>query len=89
MNKTGTEADKAAEKERQSLVEQLAVNDKVPFDKAELEAKPVEELKKLQAMSRGENYTGRGGPKVATHESTQAQYAETVPYWEKKKEGDE
>jgi transcriptional regulator with XRE-family HTH domain len=77
------------ERERQALVDELAANSSVPYDKAELEAKPVEELRKLQAMSRGESYVGRGGPHVATNVDT-PQFAEPVPYFEqKKKEGEE
>lgn len=69
------------ERERQTLVDELAANDQVPFDKAELEAKPLEELRKFRAMSRRESYAGRGGPTVATHEEAEAQYAEPVPYF--------
>jgi transcriptional regulator with XRE-family HTH domain len=79
------------ERKRQSLVEVLAANESVPFDKAELEAKPVEELEKLQAMARGEHYAGRGGPQIAT-QAGEPQFAEPVKYWEtdtqQKKDGE-
>ena len=50
-----------------------------------------EELRKLRAMSRGEDYAARGGPQVATH-AADSQYAETVPYFDepkKEKKGEE
>ena len=70
------------ERERQKLVDELAANERVPFDKAELEAKPVEELRKLRAMSRGENYAARGGPRVADNAAEkEPRFADPVPYW--------
>lgn len=79
-----------AERERKSLVEALAGNDKVPFDQAELESKAVAELRKLHAMSRGENYAMRGGADPTTVQTTsnEQQYVEPKPYYAKDKEGD-
>jgi len=71
------------ERERQSLVTELTANKAVPFDQAELEAKPLVELQKLHAMSRGENYAGRGGPRVAENVASE-QFAEPVSYFEQK-----
>jgi len=77
------------DRERQSLVAELAANEKVPFDQAELESKPVEELRKLRAMSRGESYAGRGGPQIATQQAHGRQYAQPVPYFAKDEKKEE
>jgi len=79
------------ERERQALVEELAGNAAVPYDRADLEAKPLVELQKFQAMIRGEDYTGRGGPRVFNASNSDPQYAPPVAYHVKaqKKEGDE
>lgn len=75
------------ERERQALVKELAGHFRVPFTAAELEAKPMEELRKLRTMALGENYAGRGGPQGAPNTGEQ-RFMEPVPYWEKdKKEG--
>ncbi len=72
------------ERERKEMVEQLAANEAVPFDQAELEAKSADELRKLMAMSRGENYAARGGPQIATHVASGGHFAEPVAYYEQK-----
>ena len=80
-----------AEKERKVLVDELSANEQVPFDAAALEAKPVDELRKLAAMSRGVSYAGRGGPRVAETAAAGDQFMAPVAYFEKKekKEGEE
>ncbi|KKN44579.1 hypothetical protein LCGC14_0691830 [marine sediment metagenome] len=71
------------ERERKGLVEALAGNDAVPFDTADLEARPLEDLRKLFAMSRGAVYAGRGGPNVSNVKPDDApQYMEPTKYWE-------
>jgi len=73
------------ERERQSLVQELAGNFRVPFTAAELESKPIEELRKLREMVKAENYGGKGGPVIPGAET---RYAEPEPYFRKdKKEG--
>lgn len=74
------------ERERQALVAELAGNERVPFDKAELDAKNFEELRKLRSMARGENYAGLGGPRTGTVPDTSLNeddlYLEPKPYHE-------
>lgn len=75
------------ERERQSLVAKLAGNYRVPFTQADLEAKPIEELRKLSEMvGVADNYASRGGPRGATSKEDKA-FMEPVPYTTKK--GDE
>lgn len=76
------------ERERSGLIQELAGNALVPYEEAELKAKNLEELRKLRAMARGQNYSGRGGPKVSQHEEAESQFAEPVPYWQKQGGGD-
>lgn len=82
------------ETERQALVEALGTNEAVPFDKAELEAKPLDELRKLHAMSRGASYAGSGGPQIGNTKVANAgeqQFVEPVSYFKSKdakKEGE-
>lgn len=66
------------ERERQALVAKLAGNYRVPFNSDELEAKPVEELRKLAEMVAADNYAGRGGPQGEGRESA---FMEPVSYW--------
>lgn len=74
------------ERERQSLVQELAGNFRVPFTAAELESKPIEELRKLREMVKAENYGGKGGPSIPGMSDTR--YAEPEPYFKRdKKEG--
>ncbi len=80
------------EAERQTLVETLGANAAVPFDKVELESKPLGELRKLYAMSRGASYAASGGPQIGNTKVANAgeqQFAEPVTYFDKgKKEGE-
>lgn len=71
------------EQERQTLIEELVGCQEV-FGKAELEAKPIEELRKLRTMTRTANYSGRGGPRVVENEGEEPRFVEPVPYWQKK-----
>jgi len=89
LEKTVEPAVKERDRERQVLVKELAANERVPFDEAELEAKPLEELRKLSSMARGETYAGRGGPQetAANTKPSGPQYAEPVPYFLKQGEG--
>ena len=74
------------ERERTNLVAKLAGHFRVPFSEVELESKPLEELRKIEAMAEGQNYKGKGGPQGV--ENTEQQFAATQPYWmvEKKDE---
>lgn len=74
------------ERERQNLVTSLAGNYRCAFSAEELETKPLDELRKLAEMAAGSDYQGKGGPRGANNSADQ-RFAETVPYWEKKKEG--
>ena len=79
------------EAERQTLVETLGANEHVPFDKVELEAKPLGELRKLYTMSRGASYAGSGGPQIGNTKVANAGeqlFVEPVMYFDngKKKE---
>lgn len=68
------------ERERATLVQELAANGLCPFEEDELQARNLEELRKLRSMARGENYALQGGPKV-TGASKEEQFAEPVPYY--------
>lgn len=70
------------ERERSELVSALSSNERVPYSEDELKPKSVEELRKLQALARGENYTGRGGPKVSATNRDEPQFMPPVPYWQ-------
>lgn len=73
------------ERERTSLVQELAGHYRVPFTAAQLEAKPLDELRMIKQMATSENFSGRGGPQGKEHQPV---YAEPVKYWETgKKEG--
>jgi len=68
------------EAEKTSLVAELAANEKVPFDEAELTPKPIEELRKLSAMSRGSDYTARAGVTAAVNTKAPAFMPTPNPY---------
>lgn len=75
------------ERERQSLVTELAGNFRVPFTEAELEGKPIDELRKLKEMAASEDYAGRGGPHGRVN--NEQRFMEPVPYHKRdKKEGE-
>jgi len=75
------------ERERQDLIRQLAGHFRVPFTAADLEAKPLDELRKLHTMAQGNNFEGRGGPQGGGADaSTEDRFAEPTP-WDKQKEG--
>lgn len=84
--------------ERQALVAHLSANNVTPFTAADLESKPLDELRKLAVLAKVEtrviNFAGRGGPRSATAaaENEEAAFAEPVPYWadnsKGKKEGE-
>lgn len=75
------------ERERQSLVNELAGNYRCAFTAEELEAKPLVELRKLAEMSKGADFSGRGGPRGAQNNgnSGDQRFADTTPYWKKDK----
>ena len=78
------------ERARTALIAELAANEAVPFDEAELKAKPLAELEKLQLMAKPGSFAGRGGPRIATQAADEGSlYAEPVPYFKKtdEKEG--
>lgn len=77
------------DRERQSLVAALAGNYRVPFTESDLEAKPLEELRKLATMAGVEDYTAKGGPRAHNNESSEgARFVEPVPYFQKKDKKD-
>lgn len=73
------------ERERRGLVAALVGNYRVPFNEAELEAKSLDELRKIQQMAQPTDNSGRGAPRGALSREDQA-FAEPVPYF-KKSEG--
>jgi len=77
------------ERERQHLVRELAGNHRCSFGAEELEAMPIDQLRKLGAMAQVANYTGRGGPQGALNTEEGKRFAEPKAYWETegKKEG--
>ncbi len=75
------------ERERQYLVRELAGNHKVPFSSAELESKPIEELRKLAEMAGSVSYSGKGGP-TAQNSGEEQRFARTRNYWETDKKED-
>lgn len=71
----------ALQAEKEGVVKELAGNARCQFDEPELEAMGLEQLKKLRASLRGENYAGRGGPRNAQNQGDPA-YAPVRPYWQ-------
>ena len=69
------------ERERQSLIQSLAGNYRCAFNEAELEGKPIEDLRKLAEMVAAENFAGRGGPQGGGA-GGEKQFVATKPYWE-------
>lgn len=78
------------ERERQELVRKLVGHYRIPFGLEDLEAKPIEELRKLQQMVETENWAGRGGPSGGAG-GNESVFMEPVPYFKKqeKKGGEE
>jgi len=68
------------ERERTALVHELAGNPRVTFTAAELESKPVDELRKIANMVATENYAGKGGPQGTQPET---RYMKPVSYYNK------
>jgi hypothetical protein len=75
------------ERERQDLVKQLAGHFRVPFTAAELEAKPISELRKLAQMAASANFSGRGGPQGGP--DAEQRFVEPVSPWQGKQDGKE
>lgn len=73
------------DRERQELVTQLAANDKSGFTAAELEAMPLEQIRKIAALAKIEvaNYAARGGPRAHAGGQSEPEYVEPVPYFQK------
>lgn len=69
-------------REREELIESLASNERVPWEKDELEPKGLEELRRLAAMARGRTYAPRGGPKVGTQSADEPKFMAPKPHWE-------
>lgn len=74
------------ERERVNLVQKLSGNHRVPFTLAELEAKPLDELRKIEQLA---NTTGAGrpGPQGGASAAEDKRYMEPVPYHVKQDEG--
>jgi hypothetical protein len=70
------------ERERVNLVQKLSGNHKVPFSLAELEAKPLDELRKIEQLATTNDFSGRGGPQGGGS-SSETRYAPPRPYYEK------
>lgn len=82
-----TAANAEREAERQALVTELSANGRTPFSAAELEAKPVDELRKLAVLAKVDvtSFAGRGAPRAVTHaKSDEPAFAEPVPYYAQK-----
>lgn len=75
------------ERERQSLVTKLAGHYRCTFTAEELETKPLVELRKIDEMVTGNNYSGKGGPRSgsANNSNEEQRYAAPKPYYEKDK----
>ncbi len=80
------EAVAPAVQERQAahgeLVAELAANEKAPYTEEELKPKGLEELRKIQAMARGANYSGVSGPKAANAEEESPFMQVADPHWD-------
>lgn len=73
------------EAERTGLVSELSANSRTPFTAAELEAKPLDELRKLATMAEipVASFSGRGGPRTAANAEREPAFAEPKPYFAK------
>lgn len=90
MREVTTAAVSERERERQELIRKLAGHHRVPFTAADLESKPLDELRKLAVMAEGTNFAGRGGPQGGNGTGTEERFAEPTSPWNKdKKEGGE
>lgn len=92
LKKVSAPAIAEAERERQALVKALAGNQNVPYEEADLEAKPVEDLRKLAQMAGMQGaFIGRGAPRVAGNGSEEEpEFMPVTPYFAgQKKKGDE
>lgn len=74
------------ERERQNLITSLAGNYRCAYDQAELEGKPLDELRKIAEMVNAD-YSGRGGPRGSAVGNSEQRFAEPVPYFQKKDGG--
>lgn len=73
------------ERERQFLVRELAGNHKVAFGTAELEAMPIDTLRKLQNSLEGASFSGQGGPQTGVQ--NEKRFAAPRKYWEDEQKG--
>jgi hypothetical protein len=80
MGAVAQQAIEERERERQSLIASLAGNYRCAFNEAELEGKPIEELRKIADMVKAENFAGRGGPQGGG--SGEKAFVAPKPYWE-------
>jgi len=71
------------ERERQTLITELAANAAVPFSEDELKPKTVDELRKLAQMAKGGSFAGRGGPRVPAGNVAEPEFAAPVAYFDK------
>lgn len=69
-------------RERETLVDTLAANDRCPFEKQELEGMGIDGLRKLAQMARVNTYVGRGGPKAHQSKNDEPSYMPIRPYYE-------
>lgn len=81
------------EAERKALVEELSTNEKTKsvYSAADLEAKPLDELRRIAALAKVEvaSFSGRGGPRPVVNAAPESGYLEPVPYFTPKKKGGE
>lgn len=75
------------ERERRALIRKLAGHVRVPFNEAELEAEPLDRLRKLNDMAEGTNFAARGGPQGSTGSADETRYAEPESPWSKDEKG--
>lgn len=80
------------EAERKDLVTELSANvaTKDLFTPADLEAKPLEELRKIAQLAKVEivSFTGRGAPRSVATNSEELAFAPVVPYFVTKKDAE-
>lgn len=74
------------EAERKALIEALSTNERTPFTAAELEAQPVDALRKMAMLAKLDvtSFAGRGAPRsVAVNAGDEPAFIEPKPYFAK------
>lgn len=78
------------EAEKSELVSELAANESVPWTEDELKPRSLEDLRKLHAMSKGSDYSGKVGTKTvaAANKDEPAFMPPPKPYWDTSKKAE-